>query len=228
MAVELPLHLFVEVGKNYGFDKFRSDSVFFYLGTSLKTWLGEVLDGLGVPADGPLIRGAVATGAYVQGRVYIAEGAKVEPTAYIEGPCFIGPGAEIRHGAYIRGNVYIGKDAVVGHTSEVKGSILFDGAKAAHFAYVGDAILGRNVNLGAGTKLANLKLRGDEVSYHHPLLGTAVDSGLRKFSAILGDGAQTGCNAVLSPGTLLFPATAVMACVHYRGTLKNGIARGNR
>jgi NDP-sugar pyrophosphorylase family protein len=149
----------------------------------------------------------------------------VEPTAYIQGPCVIGPGAEIRHGAYIRGHAWIGAKAVVGHTTEVKGAVFFDNAKAGHFAYVGDSLLGQNVNLGAGTKLANLKLKGDEVRVKHPLSGELIRTGLRKFSAIIGDNAQTGCNSVLSPGTLLLPNTAVLPCVHYLGTLTKGFAR---
>jgi NDP-sugar pyrophosphorylase family protein len=92
-------------------------------------------------------------------------------------------------------------------------------------AYIGDAILGCNVNLGAGTKLANLKLKGDEVRYKHPITNALTSSGLRKFSAIMGDESQTGCNSVLSPGTILMPNTAVLPCVHYHGTLLKGFAR---
>jgi len=196
---------------------------FSLLGKGLAAWLGTLLDELGVK-DQPLIHGIVAPGAIIEGRVYIAEGAIIEPTAYIQGPCYIGPKAEVRHGAYIRGQVYVGPGAVVGHATEVKGSVFFDGAKAGHFAYVGDAILGREVNLGAGTKLANLPLRRGTIRLKHPD-GHLISSGLSKFSAILGDYAQTGCNSVLSPGTILMPNTAVMPCVHFRGTLMTGIAR---
>src|SRR5262249_35922089 len=114
---------------------------------------------------------------------------------------------------------------VVGHATEVKSSLFFDHAKAGHFAYVGDSILGRDVNLGAGTKLANLALSRREVRVKHPISGALVGSGLTKLGAILGDKAQTGCNAVLNPGTLLLPGTAVMPCVSFRGTLKEGLAR---
>ena len=191
---------------------------FDLLGDSLKTWLSNLLTKLGV-GNQPLVLGKVHPQAIIEGRVYIAEGAVVEPTAYIQGPCYIGPGSEVRHGAYIRGNVYVGKDCVVGHTTEVKSSVFFDGAKAGHFAYVGDSILGREVNLGAGTKLANLKLQGNEVFYLDPTTRKKTASGLRKFGCVLGDHVQTGCNSVISPGSLLLPKTFVLPCAHVHGTL---------
>ena len=206
-------------------EHFSSDNPFSYLGKSLTEWLTQLLQKYGV-TDSPVIKGSAHPGAFISGPVYIAEGAHVEPTAMISGPCFIGPGSEVRHGAYIRGSVYAGRNTVIGHTTEVKGSVFLDDAKAGHFAYVGDSILGRSVNLGAGTKLANLKLRGDTVWVNDPNSDQKISSGLRKMGAIVGDESQTGCNAVLSPGTLLMPSTAVMACVHYLGTLKAGIARG--
>ncbi len=201
------------------------DSPFDLLGKPLTRWLEEMLCALGCNQD-PVIEGTVEAGAIVRGQVYIAKGAIVEPTAMISGPTYIGPNSEIRHGAYIRGSVYIGKDCVVGHTTEVKGSCFFDGAKAGHFAYIGDSILCREVNLGAGTKLANLKLTNDEVSYRHPSSDELVSSGLRKFGSLLADHVQTGCNAVLSPGSVLMKNTAVFPCVHFHGTLKKGYARG--
>ncbi len=219
----LPLELFVEIGKVWQSDKFQDRNAFSYLGKRLDTWIHKVLDDLGVGSE-PKILGSVHPASFISGRVYIAEAAHVEPTAMIQGPCIIGPGAEVRHGAYIRGCVFIGAKAVVGHTTEVKGSVFFDDAKAGHFAYIGDSILGRDVNLGAGTKLANLKIKGDEVKYRDPTSNERVGSGLRKFSSILGDHVQTGCNSVLSPGSLLLPKTAVLPCVHFHGTLKSGIA----
>lgn len=193
------------------------NQAFDFLGENLKTWLSNLLTKLGV-GNQLLVLGKVHEQAVIEGRVYIAEGAVVEPTAYIQGPAFIGPGSEVRHGAYIRGNVYVGKDCVVGHATEVKSSVFFDEAKAGHFAYVGDSILGRNVNLGAGTKLANLKLKGDEVFYLDPHTKKKTRSGLRKFGSIIGDNVQTGCNSVLSPGSLLLPNTSVMPCAHFFGT----------
>lgn len=224
MTNSLPLNLFVNTANIWQSDKFSKPDVIDYLGKNLEAWINGILDEFGVK-DTPIIKGTVHPGAYISGRVYIAEGVNVEPTAYIQGPCIIGPNAEVRHGAYIRGNVWIGAKAVVGHATEVKGSVFFDEAKAGHFAYVGDSILGRHVNLGAGTKLANLKLKGDEVKFKDPLTGELKGSGLRKLSAIMGDNSQTGCNSVLSPGSLLMPGTAVLPCVHYHGTLLKGFAR---
>jgi NDP-sugar pyrophosphorylase family protein len=205
-------------------EQFNVDDIFQLLGSSLTARLKLILGQAGV-TDRPLIRGKVSPQAIVEGAVFVAEGAEIGPFAYVQGPSFIGPGAEVRHGAFIRGSAFIGPRAVVGHTTEVKGSIFFDDAKAGHFAYVGDSILGRDVNLGAGTKLANLKLRGDAVRVIHPESTLKLASGLRKLGALIGDHAQTGCNAVLSPGTILMPGTAVLPCVHYHGTLLKGTAR---
>ncbi|MBP6218524.1 MAG: hypothetical protein KA436_08060 [Oligoflexales bacterium] len=195
------------------------DSPFDLLGKNLLLWLEELLHELGVKSS-LLNHGEVSPQAAIEGSVYIAKGAIVEPFAYIKGPAYIGPEAKVRHGAFIRDGAYIGKKAVVGHTTEVKGSVFFDGAKASHFAYVGDSILGCKVNLGAGTKLANLKLKADEIYYLDPQTGLRCASGLRKFGSILGDGAQTGCNSVLSPGSLLLPHTHIYPAVHFHGTLK--------
>lgn len=223
MPNTLPLNLFVNLTDVWHSEKFSNPSALFYLGSSLEAWLNLALDDLGVK-DSPVIMGSVHPASFISGRVYIAEGATVEPTAFIQGPCIIGPKAEVRHGAYIRGNAWIGAKAVVGHTTEVKGAVFFDGAKAGHFAYVGDAILGRETNLGAGTKLANLKLKGDVVTIKHPVNGTLIPTGLRKLGAIMSDHSQTGCNSVLSPGTVLMQNTAVLPCVHFHGTLLKGLA----
>jgi NDP-sugar pyrophosphorylase family protein len=162
------------------------------------------------------IHGQVAEGAFVAKEgVYIAAGAVVEPTAYITGPTIIGPGTVVRHGAYVRGTVLTGRGCVIGHASEVKSAILLDGAKAPHFAYVGDSILGRDVNLGAGTKLSNLKVIGKTVTV--TVGGRTLDTGLRKFGAVLGDGVETGCNSVLSPGALLGKGCIAYPCLHVRG-----------
>ena len=220
----LSLRDFVDLTQVLNTDQFDDPAALGYLGKALVAWLDRFLGRLGV-GDAPLIEGQVAAGAYVEGRVYIAKGAKIEPTAYIQGPCYIGPDAEVRHGAYIRGQVYVGRGAVVGHATEVKGSVFFDEAKAGHFAYVGDSILGRDVNLGAGTKLANLPLTRREIRVFHPTTGKVIGTGLSKFGAIVGDHAQTGCNAVLSPGTLLMPRSSVHPCVHFRGTLGEGEVR---
>jgi NDP-sugar pyrophosphorylase family protein len=140
-------------------------------------------------------------------RIIIGPGTIVEPGALIRGPVIIGSHSEIRQGAYIRGECVVGSRCVVGHTTEMKGSILLDGAKAAHFAYVGDSILGRDVNLGAGTKLANLKMVSGSITVRMDQQG--CDTGRRKLGAILGDHTETGCNSVTSPGTLMGPFSIV-------------------
>ncbi|MCS5536252.1 MAG: hypothetical protein NZ802_10395 [Candidatus Poseidoniales archaeon] len=131
------------------------------------------------------------------GPVHIVDGSLIGPSVHIEGPSYIA--GEVRHGAYVRSHSWICRGAVIGHATEVKHSLLLPGAKAPHFNYVGDSILGRDVNLGAGCKLSNLRNDGREIRIHN--LG--IDTGLRKFGAILGEGVQIGCNAVCNPGTVL-------------------------
>ncbi len=224
MAESINPRLLFDLDKIYRGSQFAVSDVFQLLGKPLTALIEAMLRDHEV-SDRPVVKGRVSPQAVLEGSVYVAEGAAVAPFAYIQGPNFLAPGAEVRHGAFIRGSAYIGPKAVVGHTTEVKGSIFFDHAKAGHFAYVGDSILGHDINLGAGTKLANLKLKGDEVIVQHPTDTARVKSGLRKLGSLIGDRAQTGCNAVLSPGTILLPDTAVLPCVHYHGTLVKGIAK---
>jgi len=151
-----------------------------------------------------IMAGAILTG----GRIDIGKGALVEGGALIKSPAIIGDCTEVRQGAYLRGYCLTGKRCVVGHTTEVKHSIFLNDAKAGHFAYLGDSILGTNANLGAGTKFANLRFLPGNVSIKTD--GGTIDSGLRKFGAILGDRAQTGCNSVTNPGTLIGPDGILM------------------
>jgi carbonic anhydrase/acetyltransferase-like protein (isoleucine patch superfamily) len=148
-------------------------------------------------------------------RITIGKGTVVEPGALIKGPTIIGDNTEIRQGAYMRGNCLVGDRCIVGHTSEVKHSIMMDGSKAGHFAYIGDSILGNEVNLGAGTKLANLKIVDVEMKLR--VEGEIYKTGLRKLGAILGDKTETGCNSVTSPGTLLGKGSLVYPCVNVPG-----------
>ena len=136
-----------------------------------------------------------------KGPVVIDPSATIESSTHFIGPCYIGANAQIRHGAYIRENSWICSDSLVGHCSEIKHSILLPGSKAPHFNYVGDSILGKGVNLGAGVKLSNLRNDGTEVFLR--IEGERVASGLRKFGAILGEDCQLGCNSVTNPGTVL-------------------------
>ncbi len=160
----------------------------------IQVWIeGEI-----VPEAAVICAGAV----FVDFRVQIGPGAIIEPGALLKGPVIIGNNTEIRQGAYLRGDCLIGSGCVVGHTTEVKHSIFLDGAKAGHFAYIGDSILGNEVNLGAGTKLANLKFGHGSVKIKSDS-GKVLDTGRRKIGAILGDRVQTGCNSVANPGVLL-------------------------
>ena len=153
---------------------------------------GETLQGASVIMAGVVING---------NKILLGQGVLIEAGALIKGPTILGDRCEVRQGAYLRGYCLAGQRCVIGHTTEVKHSIFLNDAKAGHFAYLGDSILGNNANLGAGTKFANLKFLGDNVQIRTSQ--ELIDSGLRKFGAILGDGAQTGCNSVTNPGTLI-------------------------
>ena len=133
----------------------------------------------------------------------------------IKGPSVIGEDCEVRQGAYMRGNCLVGNGCVVGHATEMKGSIMLDGAKAGHFAYIGDSILGRDVNLGAGTKLANLRMIPGSIVLRSG--NERYDTGRRKLGAILGDQTETGCNSVTSPGTLMGPRSIVYPAMSVSG-----------
>jgi len=161
------------------------------------------------------VLGEIMPGAIIQGDVHIGRGTVVEPCAFIIGPAIIGENCSIRHGAYLRGNALIGDECVVGHCTEVKSSILLPGAKAPHFNYVGDSILGRGVNLGAGTICANLRLDWCEVVVR--VGGQSFSTGRQKLGAILGDLTQTMCNTVLNPGRLLPKGAFVRATASPEG-----------
>lgn len=150
--------------------------------------------------------------------ITIGHGSVVEAGAMIVGPCVIGRNCQIRHGAYLRGNVLLGDGCVVGHCSEIKESIFFDGAKAPHFNYVGDSILGKDVNLGAGVKCANMRLDKKEVMVLWE--GESISSKRNKLGALIGDGAQAGCNGVLNPGTIVERGAFCPPCRAVSGYVK--------
>lgn len=158
--------------------------------------------------------GAVHPTAIVEGPLVVMEGAEVGPYSYLTGPILLFPGAKIGHGAYLRGPVVLGPHAHVGHATEVKRSLFLGGSKAPHFNYVGDSVIGHDVNLGAGVKLANYKTFGDEIK----VAGHAT--GLRKLGAVLGDGVSIGCNAVTAPGTVIGPRAIVYHGASVRGVIE--------
>ena len=155
--------------------------------------------------------------AFIGRQVYIGPGTVVEDGAMIRGPAIIGSNCQIRHNAYIRDWVIVGDNCVVGNACELKMSVLFNHCKVPHFNYVGDSILGHGAHLGAGVKISNIKLVPGNVMVEHA--GQRLDTGLRKFGALLGDHAEVGCNAVLNPGTVLGRRSLVFPNVSWRGVL---------
>ena len=165
-------------------------------------------------------------GASIGERVLIGEGTIVEPGAMIKGPAIIGKNCQIRHTAYIRENVIVGDGCVVGNSSELKNALLFNGAQVPHYNYVGDSILGHKAHLGAGVKISNVKLFPGNIEV--PVDGVPLDTGLRKFGALLGDRAEAGCNAVLNPGSILGRGAVVYPNVFWRGILPANMIAKNK
>ncbi len=152
--------------------------------------------------------------------VWIAKSARVAASAVIEPPTIVGENAEIRPGAYIRGGVIVGDGAVVGNSSEVKNSILFDGVQIPHFNYCGDSILGYRAHFGAGAVTSNVKGDKTPVVIHGEV---PITTGRKKCGAMVGDFAEIGCHAVLSPGTVIGRGTRVYPLTHVRGVIEAGM-----
>lgn len=155
--------------------------------------------------------------AYIGELVFIGEGTVVEDGAMIKGPAIIGRNCEIRHNAYLRENVILGDNCVVGNSCELKNALLFNHAVAPHFNYVGDSILGYHAHLGAGVKISNVKLVPGNICVE--VDGVPLDTGLRKFGALLADHAEIGCNAVLNPGTIIGRGSVLYPNTNWRGIL---------
>lgn len=175
----------------------------------------ELLDGIG---DFIKVLGKTLDPAFFEDRgdgVYVARDAKIAPSAYIGGPCIIDSGAEIRHCAYIRGSAIVGKGAVVGNSCELKNCILFDGVQVPHFNYVGDSILGYKSHMGAGAVTSNVK--SDKTYVAVKSGDTVIDTGRKKFGAMLGDFVEVGCNSVLCPGAIIGRNTNVYPLSRVRG-----------
>jgi UDP-N-acetylglucosamine diphosphorylase / glucose-1-phosphate thymidylyltransferase / UDP-N-acetylgalactosamine diphosphorylase / glucosamine-1-phosphate N-acetyltransferase / galactosamine-1-phosphate N-acetyltransferase len=162
--------------------------------------------------------------AYVGEQVFIGEGTVVEDGAMIKGPAIIGRNCQIRHNAYIREHVIVGDGCVVGNSCELKSALLFNQAAVPHFNYVGDSILGYKAHTGAGVILSNVKSLPGNVTVE--IDGKRIDTGLRKFGALLGDGAEVGCNSVLNPGSVIGRGAVVYPSTNWRGVLApNTIAK---
>ncbi len=183
----------------------------------IETYLYKVIFGI----SAPLIRGMVHESAIIGTQVYIAAGATVEANAVIKGPAWIGAGSIVRSGAYVRENVIVGNDCVLGNSSEFKNCILFNQCEVPHFNYVGDSILGHKAHLGAGVICSNVRLDRRNVTVRNGA-GGLIDTGLRKFGAIIGDRTEVGCNSVLSPGSLLGRDCIVYPLTSWQGVLGEG------
>lgn len=159
-------------------------------------------------------------------QVLIGAGTVVEAGAMIQGPAIIGRNCLIRHNAYIRQHVIVGDECVVGNATELKNAVLFNQAVAPHFNYVGDSILGHGAHLGAGVILSNLRSFPGNVTVE--LEGRPFDTGLRKFGALIGDGAEIGCNAVLNPGSIIGRGAVIYPGVNWRGFLPANLIAKNK
>ena len=164
--------------------------------------------------------------AYVGEKVFIGEGTVLEDGVMIKGPAIIGRNCKIRHNAYFRENVIVGDNCVVGNSTELKNSLLFNNAQAPHYNYVGDSILGHRAHLGAGVKISNYKMFPGNVEVEKD--GVPFDTGLRKFGALLGDGVEIGCNAVLNPGSIIGRGAVIYPNVFWRGILPANMIAKNK
>jgi len=166
---------------------------------------------------GPVRQKPIVGQTYIGPNVIIGEGTEIEFGAMIKGPAIIGKNCEIRHNAYIRDYVIIGDNCTVGNSTEIKHSILFNGAVAPHFNYIGDSILGHKAHIGAGVVLSNFRSLPGNIKLE--IDGKPFDTGLRKFGAMLGDSAEIGCNSVLNPGSIIGRGSVVYPGVNWRGIL---------
>ena len=149
--------------------------------------------------------------------IWVAKSASIAPTVAINGPCIIGKNAEIRQCAFIRGNAVVGEGAVVGNSTELKNVILFNKVQVPHYNYVGDSVLGYKAHMGAGSITSNVKSDKKLVVVHGE--DFELETGMKKFGAMLGDGVEVGCNSVLNPGTVvgrnsnIYPLSSVRGVV---------------
>ena len=156
----------------------------------------------------------------VKEHVWVANNPTVAPSAFINGPAIIDEEAEVRHCAFIRGNAIVGKGAVVGNSTELKNVILFNKVQVPHYNYVGDSILGFKAHMGAGSITSNVK--SDKTLVVVKNGEKKMETGLKKFGAMLGDHVEVGCNSVLNPGTVIGPDTNIYPTSCVRGCIPAG------
>ena len=149
--------------------------------------------------------------------VWVHKTAQIAPTAYLGAPCIIGAGTEVRHCAFIRGSALVGKDCVVGNSTELKNVILFDNVQVPHYNYVGDSILGYKAHMGAGSITSNIKSDRTLVVVKNG--EEKMETGLKKFGAILGDRVEVGCNSVLNPGAVIGKNSNIYPLSSIRGVV---------
>ncbi|HTD66775.1 MAG TPA: DapH/DapD/GlmU-related protein [Candidatus Limnocylindria bacterium] len=174
----------------------------------------------------PELRNKCLGRAWIGDNVFIGEGTTVEDGVMIKGPAIIGKNCQIRHNAYLREDVIVGDGCVIGNSCEFKNALLFNNAQVPHFSYVGDSILGHKAHLGAGVKISNLKITPGNISVEWEK--KRIDTGLRKFGAMIGDHAEVGCNAVLNPGTVIGRDSLVYPNTNWRGVLAEKHIAKNR
>ena len=149
--------------------------------------------------------------------VWVHKTAKVAPTAYLGAPCIIGANTEVRHCAFIRGSALVGENCVVGNSVELKNVILFDNVQVPHYNYVGDSILGYKAHMGAGSVTSNVKADRTLVTVRNA--DERIETGLKKFGAMLGDFVEVGCNSVLNPGTVVGRSSNIYPLSSVRGVV---------
>ncbi len=182
-------------------------------------WVGRIADALAaLPWAEVARRNDLPPNVFVRGSVYLHPSVKLPPYCVLEGPAWIGAETEIRPGAFVRGNVIVGEKCVLGNSCEYKNCLLLDGVQTPHYNYVGDSVLGNGAHLGAGATCANLRLDQQDVMVHTP--AGRFSSGRRKLGALMGDGAEAGCNSVLQPGAILGRRAAVFPGVAFHGYLE--------
>ncbi len=157
--------------------------------------------------------------------VWIAKDANVYSSAYVTAPCIVDHGAEVRHCAFVRGSALVGKNCVVGNSTELKNVILFDNVQVPHYNYVGDSILGYMAHMGAGSITSNVK--SDKTQVVVKCGDERIETGRKKFGAVLGDNVEVGCNSVLNPGTvigrrsIIYPVSCVRGVIPQDSIYKN-------
>jgi len=161
----------------------------------------------------------------VSENVWIAKDAKVYPSAYIGAPCIIDHGAEVRHCAFIRESAIVGKNSVVGNSCEVKNAVIFDNCEVPHYNYVGDSVLGFHAHMGAGSVTSNVK--SDRKNVVVKAEDEQMETGRRKFGAMLGDWCEIGCNAVLNPGSVIGRHAVVYPTTCSRGVVPENCIKKN-